>query len=1030
MAAEELEKRTSGGDAKTAVDDPAAMKPGISRRTFLIGSAAASVLLGAAPELRAGATSEAAASGDSLEESFRNPPQSSQPWAYWWWLNGYVTKEAIVKDLDSMKLEGVGGALVFNASGGPTPKSIEFMSQEWRDLFRYAVEEASKREIEISLNLCSGWDCGGPWITASEAPQELVFSKVEITGPKLFSAELAEPPHEEAYYRDVMVVAYRLETPAPGTLAPTHPETYPVSYPEGPSEGPKGKPLLRYCVSDSAVDLSTKMSSGGHLEWQAPDGKWLVLRVGQTPLKADLSRIKLSGPHDEGYEVDPFRADVMDKHFAATAGELLPEVQKWAGKSKTLQYFHIDSWEIGRPNWTLKFRDEFKIRRGYDLLPYVAVLAGESIGDPERAARFMEDMDRTISDLTAENYYGRLAELSHQHGIGTHPESEGPELNCEDSLRALGTGDIPMAEFWSRMTQPDGYVLYDNIEQRRWLDGVKGAASAAHIYGKPIVQAEAFTVLAAIDWSEYPFALKEIGDSAFCRGLNRNVLCFWILQPELDTIPGYEWPRTGMKMDRNVTWHGMSHAWLRYLTRCQFLFQRGRFNADVCYFYGEQAPNYVRASEAQSPPLPKGYDCDSIDAQALLSRMTVQDGRLRLPGGPSYRVLVMPHHPWSMPPAPLFPGVPGNGLDFVSHNVFPGPGNGLPVGISAPMLRKIKELVENGATILGPKPTRAPGLTDYPRSDVEIKQLADELWGDSEQTSGERKVGKGRVFWGKRLEDIFDQDGVRPDFTFQSSQPWTDLRYIHYSIDGADCYFVSNQGLRDEKVTCTFRVSGRTPELWDAVTGRIRDLPQFDIGPGSTTVEMEFAPRQSSFVFFRKPAGSPHPASKKRKNFPRTELIREISGPWELAFDAKWGGPATITFDRLQDWTLRPEEGIRYYSGTARYSKTFDAPEKAKWDRLFLDLGVVNYLATVRLNGKDLGVVWTAPWRIEITGALKPRGNIVEIDVVNLWPNRLIGDAKLSASDRFTKTNVRPDPGWQPLPSGLLGPVTIQGQLI
>ncbi|MGH9616109.1 MAG: glycosyl hydrolase [Acidobacteriaceae bacterium] len=1018
---------------KSEIDDEslAPPQPGISRRSFLIGSAVAGLAWSAVPAAMAGQQSEKSQPRDELENGFANPPDSAKVWAYWWWLNGYVTRQGIVKDLDAMKEQGIVGVLVFNAGGGPTPKSTVFMSQEWRDLFRFAVEEASKRNMEVSLNLCSGWNAGGPWITASEAPQEVVFSKVRITGPKLFSDVVPEPHHNDPYYRDIAVLAYKLETtPTPSAIAVvnepisflTHMKSYPDSYPSGTEKKTGATTPPHFCRSDSVVDLSKNMDPGGRLAWQSPDGEWVVLRFGHTAIQDySQSHLKLCGPDDEGYEIDPLRADMMDKQFAATAGKVLEDVRPLAGMNKTLQYFHIDSWEIGKPNWTQEFRNEFKSRRGYDLFPYMAVLADESTDNPEVTARFLEDFNRTLGDLVVDNYYGRLAELSHQHGIGTHPESEGPELQWEDSLRALGTGDIMMAEYWGRVTEPDGYILFDSPSQRRWLDGIKGAAAAGHIYGKHIVQAEAFTDTTDVDWSEYPFALKDIGDRAFCAGLNRNVLCFYVHQPDPDAIPGYEWPRVGLKIDRNVTWFSMSHAWLRYLARCQFMFQRGRFVADVCYFYGGGVPNYVPGRESMDPPLPAGYDCDSINTEALLGRMTVQDGRLHLPGGLSYRLLVMPHRPWSMP-------VPR--LDFISANVYPGPGNGLPVGLSAAVLRKIKELVENGATILGPKPVRAPGLNNYPHCDGEVAKLAAEIWGDSDTPMGERKIGKGRVVWGKTIENIFDQDGLPPDFTFRSHQPWTNLQYIHYSVDGAQCYFISNQSLRDEKVDCTFRVSGLQPELWDAVTGEIRNLPEFHSENGRTTMPMEFAPRQSFFVLFRRPAQSSLPSGNRSKHFSKIEVVREIEGPWEVSFNPRWGGPAKVTFEHLQDWTQRPEEGIRHYSGTARYSKTFDMPEKMKWDRLFLGLGIVNYVATVYLNGKDLGVVWTSPWRVEITGAVRSHGNILEIDVVNLWPNRLIGDAKLPEKDRFTKTNVRPDPGWQLFPSGLLGPIALQGQLI
>jgi hypothetical protein len=940
-----------------------------------------------------------------LERGFVTPPDWAKSWAYWWWLNGDVSREGIVRDLDEMKQKGINGVLIFNAGGVKTERSVAFMSQEWRDSFRFAVQEASKRSIEVSLNLCCGWNAGGPWITAEEATQTLVYTKVQAKGSQMFSGTLAEPHHDDSYYRDVAVLAYRTEEASSKGQESSSPKT--------PST---------VCQSNSVQDISNKMDSSGRLSWQIPEGEWLIVRFGHTVLMpASRSHIKLAQTIDKGYEIDPFRADTMEIHFMATAGKVIQDIKPWLGKGKTVQYFHIDSWEIGKPDWTPRMPIEFKLRRGYDLLPYLAALAEETVDAPDTTVRFMEDFNLTLGDLTVDNYYGKLTELSHRYDAGVHPESEGYQKSYVDSLKALGRSDIMMGEYWSRITQPDGYIHQLSPAQLRWHDSIKEAASAAHIYGHPIVQAEAFTVSRVEDWSEYPFALKDIGDRAFCAGLNRNVMSFYVHQPDLHALPGYAWPHVGMNIDRNVTWWSMSEAWFLYMARCQSLLRRGRFVADVCYFYGEEVPNYVPAKDYMTPPLPPGFDCDSISAEALLDRMTVAGGRVCLPGGISYRVLVMPYRSWSMPPAEIF---------LSEKDASPESGEGLPVGISAKVLRKIEALVENGATVLGPKPVRAPGLSHYPHSDQEVEELAFALWGDTtDKPSGQKNVGRGRVVWGKSIAEIFNQDETSPDFKCNGGSDATKLDYIHYSSSTAEIYFVSNQTLRTESVQCLFRVSGKQPELWDPVTGTMRLLPQFEDRHGQTAIPMEFAPRQSFFVLFRKSAQPGSSSRKSENNFLRTERMLEIGGAWQVSFDPKWGGPQKVTFDKLEDWTQRPEDGIRYYSGTATYRKTFDVQGEAKGSRIFLDLGRVECLAHVRLNGKDLGVIWTAPWSVEITQTVKPSGNLLEVDVVNLWPNRILGDAKLPAGERFTKTNVTPASTWTLLPSGLLGPVTLQKEI-
>jgi hypothetical protein len=385
-----------------------------------------------------------------------------------------------------------------------------------------------------------------------------------------------------------------------------------------------------------------------------------------------------------------------------------------------------------------------------------------------------------------------------------------------------------------------------------------------------------------------------------------------------------------------------------------------------------------------------------MNGEGLLGRASARDGRLVLPDGMSYRYLVLPHEAtWSVSPK---------------------------------VLAKIKELVEAGVTVIGPGPAAAPGLSNYPACDAQVKQLADALWGAEPASAGERPIGTGRLIWGKSLDAIVRADGVPPDIEFRDASPQAKFDWIHRRDRGREIYFVSNQSMLPASATAVFRTRGLQPEWWDAVTGQIRELPEWREEDGRTVVPLRFAARESGFVVFQ---------SGKRKagrgeNFPDLKRVGELAGPWQVAFDPRWGGPEAVVFEKLTDWTQRAEEGIRYYSGRAVYRKTFDLPAAERaWvaarQRIFLNLGVVKELAEVKLNGRNLGVVWTAPWRIELTGALKPAGNVLEIDVVNLWPNRLIGDAALPKEKRLTKTNVTTYQKNSPLlPSGLLGPVQLE----
>jgi hypothetical protein len=1090
---------------------------------------------------------EALWAGDDLAVGFSNPPDAAKPWCYWWWLDSNATKPGITRDLEEMKRQGIAGVLLFDAGvGGPdAPDGPVFMSPAWRELFKHAIDEADRLGIEVGVNLCSGWDSGGTWVTPEHAAKTLVWSATQVKGPGRVDEVLTMPPVREGFYRDVAVVAFpaacgqplptpparltasstyqryrpelaadgdpesrwisngskpgegprpdrpewlQLEYAQPLAAASLYLEPYPdcgpkecelessqdgktfqklagftvqprqaasvplpettsrlfrlvvkSAYPYGgskeswnvqiaelavlkkgeraPSEPPlkywelkagrrsnnspgrlyeehPAPPGEQYCRSEQVIELTRQMDGSGRLAWDAPEGTWTVLRFGYTLLGA---RTKCVSPGAQGYEIDFMSAQAMDLQWAETGAKLAADAGPLAGK--TWKYVHDDSYEVQgpnglQPNWTPEFRAEFRKRRGYDPLPYLPVLARQVVDSRDVSNRFLWDVRRTIGDLFADNHYRRMREHAQRHGLGTHPESGGPFFPQIDALECEGINDIPMGEFWYPASGADY--------------STKQAASAAHTYGKPFCQAEAFTDMGP-NWEEDPFLLKICGDRAFCRGLGRNVLCFYVHQPYLDIKPGHQWEAAGTHFDRNITWWPQIHAWLAYLARCQLLLRQGLFAADVCYFSGEDVPNYVLYRNQMNPPMPAGYDYDVCNAEVLLGRMRAEEGRIVLPDGMTYRLLVLPE--WR--------------------------------AMSPRILQNIKELVEAGATVVGPKPERSPSLSGYPQCDQEVKKLADELWGDLDgQKVQKRRVGQGRIIWGKTLQEILAAGGLAPDFEPRGAAKETRLDYIHRTSPAGEIYFVANQTDRPEQVECVFRVAGRQPEIWDPVTGERGDATDFRQEDARTIVPLQFAPRQSWFVVFREPAEPPKVA---RPNFPVLTAAGELTGPWTVKFDPNWGGPESVQFEKLEDWTMRPEPGIKFYSGKATYEKTFDLPaslpspdqpsvgagrgqrESTPGERLYLDLGKVKDLAEVRLNGKDLGVVWTAPWQVEITDVVQPAGNKLQIDVVNLWPNRLIGDAALPPEKRLTVTNVKKfKPDSPLLESGLLGPVTLQ----
>jgi hypothetical protein len=915
-----------------------------------------------------------------LEGSFQAPPQAFKAWVYWWWLDSAVTKTGITADLEAMKKQGVGGVLLFDAGiGGPNaPKGPPFMSPEWRENFRHAVAEAARLDLELSVNLCSGWNAGGPWVTRDDAIKRFVWQETVIEGPKDFDGDL--PRYIEKPGEQEALSISSTEGPASFTL-------------EDPTDWYRDVAVLACAPESSGVwklgnihDLTAQTNSG-RLRWNVPLGKWTVLRMGFIVPQYDEEngdnsiRTKTrSAQSPRAWEIDPMSAEAMDRHFAQTAAKLLEDAGSLAGT--TFKNVHIDSWEIGLPNWTPKFIEEFEARRKYSPLRYLPGLAGKIIESQETTTRFIWDYRRTIADLISANYYGRLAQLAHANGLRTHPESGGPwYTQYIDALECLGTNDIPMAEFWSARRSFSGTERSPSIYSEGASSGffksaesalpqanfgaIKQAAAAAHVYGKPMCQAEAFTNF-NLDWTEDPYFLKSFGDRAFCLGLTRNVLCSYVSQPNLTDKPGYEWELTGLHVDRNVTWWAKGNAWLNYLARCQYLLRRGLFCADLLYFSGEAIPNFTLRDRKSIA----GHDYDVINAEALLTRAQAKNGQIVLPDGMSYRYLIIPE--------------------------------GAADAMTPAVVKKLKALVEGGMTLVGAPPKRSLGLTDYPRSQQEVEATAHELWGE-ESSDSPRKTGAGRVIWDRALNEVIEADGLAPDVEFRGVEKSVELDWVHRRDGQCDIYFIANLSQLQTDVNVAFRVSGRVPELWDAVTGVIRELEEFHTDSDRIVVPLRFDAKQSMFIVFRRVLGAHK--GKGRSNVPALREVGKIVGPWRVSFDTRWGGPASVVFEQLDDWSKRPEESIRYYSGTANYRNAFNiSTTTAK--QLYLDLGTVKNVAQVHINGHDAGIVWTAPWRVDIGRFVHVGQNDLEIEVVNLWPNRLIGDANLPNDQRVTKTNV------------------------
>jgi len=1154
-----------------------------------------------------------AAPVSNLEASFTLIPDSARPWVYWFWLNGNITSNGITADLEAMKRVGIGGGLIMEVDQGAPVGPMDFMGTQWRDLFKHVHAEANRLGLEINMNDDAGWNgSGGPWVKPEQSMQEVTWTETNVAGPLHFEGVLPQPKATAKFYRDIAVEAF----PAAGDYRIPGIESKAAFQRRGGHKAGKGELTPTSAIEQSALkNLTVQMDATGKLTWDVPAGQWTILRVGHTSTGAENAPAPKTG---RGLECDKLSKEGIEANFSGMMAKLAADTGITAQRTLGgLVATHIDSWENGSQNWTAKMREEFQQRRGYDMTPFLPVFTGRVVGSLEVSERFLWDVRRTVSELVIENYAGHFHRLANAAGMRFTVEAYGGPCDC---IPYGGQSDEPMGEFWT----PGGGAI----------ETCRGMASAGHVYGKRIIGAESFTSADQERWREHPALLKALGDRAFCEGINRFVFHRYAMQPWADYRPGMTMGPWGQHYERTQTWWEQSRAWHEYLARCQVLLRQGLFVADVCHLQAEAPPlgfgNHPRP----------GYDWDECTDDAVLTRMSVRDGRIVLPDGMSYRLLVL-SDTRAMTPR---------------------------------LLRKVKDLVEAGATVVGPRPQKSPSLGGYPQCDEEVKKLAADLWADCDgQRVKEHAFGRGRVVWGVAPEKILQQNSVQPDFL--CGQPW---RFIHRRTSDAEIYFVANGQPFAATATCAFRVAGKVPELWSPETGRIERAGVYEDKDGVTRVALSLEPSGSVFVVFRHPTGAadpvvqvrrggktllsaaPEPAPKitvrqarygvladpqrsrdvtakvqrkadagdlsfpvtamaegddpapnvvktlevdfridgqpfaakatdtetirlirnavgtrvekalygvlndpkrtrdvtrklqrlldgwessfpvarmaegddpafgvvktldveytlkgKRFHLTRTdpEVVDFITGPvppsatvqvrcdadgharlearepgeyeivtasglsrrlmvgavpppmelsdsWEVLFDPKWGGPERVNFAQLEDWAKRPEDGIRFYSGTAVYRKTFQwtggggvtAAGAARTSPLqFLDLGKVAVMAEVKLNGKDLGILWKPPFRVDVTGALQPGANTLEVKVVSLWINRMIGDEALPEdSQRNGDGTLKAWPQWvnegkpsptgrhtftswrlwkkadQLQPSGLLGPVTIE----
>ena len=732
------------------------------------------------------------------------------------------------------------------------------------------------------------------------------------------------------------------------------------------------------CKCD-VIDLTSKMRPDGTLDWTPPAGRWVVLRFGYSLLGITNHPATKEAT---GLEVDKLNRGYVKNYMNGYLDSYKETVGADEMGKKGVRYVITDSWEAGAQNWTDDMIDQFKRRRGYDPKPWMPVLAGRIVENAQASDAFLWDLRKTIADLTADEHYGQVQDSLKERGMGHYGEShESGRAFIADGMEVKKLDDIPMSAMWVQKPGVNKPTPGYNADDRE-------SASVAHIYGQNIAAAESMTSCDAnTSWAWSPATLKPTADQEFLNGINRFVIHESAHQPLVGKAPGVTLGPCGQWFNRNETWAEEASAWTRYLARNSFLLQQGHFAADVLYFYGEDS-NITAIFANNGPDVPDGYNFDYINADGLIHEVSVSGGSLTTKSGMSYRLLA---------------------LDKYSQHM------------SLPVLRAIHKLVEQGAVVAGGKPAATPSLSD---DAAEFKRLDDELFGSG---SGIQTVGKGKVFAGQNAEAALKALNVAPDFDYTKPANGQPVAFVHRKLADGDLYFLDNRGDNESTFDASFRVSGKAPELWYSETGRTAPA-SFAIAGGRTTVPLHLEPWGTVFVVFRKATKE---TSRTQPKLSDTELAT-VDGPWTVAFQPDRGAPASITMDKLIAWNDSADKGVKYFAGAGTYAKTIQAP--AAWFKkgatLWLDLGDVKNLAVVTLNGKELGTVWHAPYRVDVTGVLKPGANEVSVKVVNAWVNRIIGDKQPDATIKYTFTTWPAYKADTPLlPSGLLGPVSVIQQV-
>lgn len=903
------------------------------------------------------------AQASTLEEDFQNPPIAARPYVWWHWMGPNFSKDGITKDLEAMKAAGIGGATIFNLSSAVQESHSPTLNNPWPDqtyrspkyweALRHAAAEADRLGLEIGLHNCVGYSAtGGPWIDEERSMQRLVWTSVEVNGGGEIVTNLAAPKFSAdegwgksgrvlSFFRDIAVLAV-----------------------------PAGQTNL--ALTD-VRDLTKHFTTSGELRWSAPSGKWTIYRLAH----ASTGHPPQPTPDDligKVLEADKISLAQTKFHWDNVIGPVRENLGGFFGKS--FRHFLIDSYEAGNQNWTPDFRAEFQQRKGYDPLPWLVTMGStvhngaknppeRIVGSAEQTARFEWDYRDVIADMFYENGWQPGAEMMHAAGVKFQWEAYGGPF---DTVAGSALADLPMTEFWSG----------------RSGNANSSVVAAARAAGKRIVGAEAFTGRPEVSqWTETPAFLKAAGDAQFASGVNRMVLHHWVHQPFDDRYkPGMGMGWWGTHFSRNQTWFEPGKEFFRYLGRVQTLLQRGEAPAD-----------FVSVGSVQG-------DGDVIPLRALKD-VRVVDGKILLPSGRKYAFITFPNNGAMLPE----------------------------------VLTQVKRLLADGATVVCSKPNKSPSLANFPACDQQVQSLAAGLWGDGKEAV--RQVGRGKLFSRGDVGQVLRELNIAPIAQVVTLK--LDNVRIAAREDGATkIFFVANMKQKVANFTASFRVSGMQPELWDAETGAMQFAPLWRENGGRTEVDLTLGAEKSVFVIFRSKSsetdklaaieasagwklssdaagravisastnvsGTAVFASGKRTAFElKPSAAIPVTGTWSVDLAPAVGSPGKIELPALKSLSESDDPAVKYFSGTATYRITvnLDAALLGAGKRVELNLGDVRDLVTVRVNGQTIGVIWHPPFVRDITSALKPGKNTIELAVANTWHNRLVGDEQFLPDFEF-----------------------------